>query len=572
MNNPSLKDQVISSIKDLQEVYQYLNENGLLNMKQTDIDTRKAQLSILTKLLNEGKPISQTQIPPPITPEYIYCTSTVERNSQFEAVISFLSKCANVFKEKAKEILIQNKNDKSKSISLSKPLLERKKVYEFLIDKYKEAYSNEWTPAPIMRKIEETKTIVDTSFIPYYAINILIQGTFQFKKNNLLFFIELPNKQKIVKQVNIDPNGNINYKETIKLTIQQVNKNEIVPMGFIIFKQESNNTRKQLAFGKCELFVKSTTRSYVELHTEFKSHEKGNKPFGEKVIVCYQVDKQETKYITNTYTVYKILKVYQPMRGSIKLYDTPEKISSNQQIVSYILNEYKSLNSSLTTEQHSLRKIQPSLITINNITQENKIKTINEPVTESVVDNNEQQQQQEINNDMDNINIENDIQTQRQLQIKEKFDKEMDLLDLDVGLAKLEKELEIDNEEFNEFYQDGFNEELLNDPDIPQSYETLKLIEWRINQYEKNKQGDKYPTDIKNNIAVLNVLKSRIEEGMKNGKFSNKDFIPFTQKVLDFNKQLYKYFKYKNEEHKSSIIKDKIFILLEEIYTLSNSE
>lgn len=565
MNNPSLKDQVISSIKDLQEAYQYLNENGLLNMKQTDIDTRKAQLSTLTKLLNEGKPISPTQIPPPITPEYIYCTSTAERNSQFEAVISFLSKCAKTFKEKAKEILIKNMNDKLKSISLSKPLLERKKVYEFLIEKYKEAYSNEWTPAPIMRKIEETKTIVDTSFIPYYAINILIQGTFQFKKNSLLFFIELPNKQKIVKQVNVDPNnGNINYKETIKLTIQQVHKNEVVPMGFIIFKQESNNTRKQLAFGKCELFVKSTTRSYIEVHTEFKSYEKGNKPFGEKVIVSYQVDKQETKYITNTYTMYKILKVYQPMRGSIKLYDTPEKILSNQQIVSYILNEYKSLNSS--TGQHSFHKVQPSTITINNITQENEIKTINEPVTASVVDNNEQQE--EINND---INIENDIQTQKQLQIKEQFDKEIDLLDLDVGLAKLEKELEIDNEEFNEFYQDGFSEELLNDPDIPQSYETLQLSEWRINQYEKNKQGDKYPTDIKKNISILNVLKNGIEEGMKNGKFSNKDFISFTQKVLDFNKQLYKYFKYKNEEHKSTIIKNKIFILLEEIYTLSNS-
>ena len=567
MNNPSLKDQVISSIKDLQEAYQYLNENGLLNMKQTDIDTRKAQLSILTKLLNQGKPISPTQIPPPITPEYIYCTSTAERNSQFEAVISFLSNRAKAFKEKAREILIQNMNDKLKSISLSRPLLEGKKVYEFLVDKYKEAYANEWTPAPIIRKIEETKTIVDTSFIPHYAINILIQGTFQFKKNSLLFFIELPNKQKIVKAVNVDPNGNINYKETIKLTIQQVNKNELVPMGFIIFKQESNNTRKQLAFGKCELFVKNSTRSYVEVHTEFKSYEKGNKPFGEKVIVSYQVDKQETKYITNTYTVYKILKVYQPMRGSIKLYDTPEKISSNQQIVSYIVNQYKGTNSS--TEKHSQRTIQPSPIPINNVTQKNEIKTINEPVTASVSDNNEQQQE-ETNNDIDNI--ENDIQAQRQLQIKEQFDKEIDLLELDVGLAKLEKELEIDNEEFNEFYQDGFSEELLNDPDIPQSYETLKLSEWRINQYEKNKQGDKCPTDIEQNIAVLNVLKNGIEEGIKSGKFTNKDFIQFTQKVLDFNKQLYKYFKYKNEEHKSTIVKDKILILLEELDSLSNSE
>ena len=88
-----------------------------------------------------------------------------------------------------------------------------------------------------------------------------------------------------------------------------------------------------------ELFVKNSTRSFVETHIEFKSFEKGNKPFGEKLIMSYQVDKQDVKYITSTYSVYKIVKVYQPMKGTIKLYDTPDKILENQQLVAYILSQ-----------------------------------------------------------------------------------------------------------------------------------------------------------------------------------------------------------------------------------------
>ena len=186
------KEKINKYIAGLLEEYKaaekYFGENDL--KKQEDDANRKcSEIQKIKSEFDKGNLNILNSLPKPITPEYIYGSSTNERTKKFNEVLGKYENEKNKLEEKIRESILKLKKlepDKLAKIKATvMPILESDKErldkLKKVIEAFKEKSKNVWMPAPeITKNTEKEKTDENGE----YKLKIYL-GKTDYKKDDL---------------------------------------------------------------------------------------------------------------------------------------------------------------------------------------------------------------------------------------------------------------------------------------------------------------------------------------------------------------------------------------------------
>ena len=192
------------------EAKKYFRENNL-KAQEENANIELLKIQNIKKQYELGYSIYLNDLPKPISPEYIYGYSTVERNNKFNEVINKYKKDRNKLMSKMKYY-----QKYIMSIKIKEEFEKCKKILEnlnYIIKNLEIRFKNEWTPSPLF-KIEFQKYQVEKISFNNCIFKLKIEmKKIDNKNEDINFIISLIINEKKILSNNIKLKNIDNYHE-----------------------------------------------------------------------------------------------------------------------------------------------------------------------------------------------------------------------------------------------------------------------------------------------------------------------------------------------------------------------
>ena len=229
------EEKINKYIKGLLEEYKASEEYFSVNDLKEQKDDAKRKWSEIQKIKTEFNPNNVdilNNLPKPINPEYIYGSSTNERNKKFKEVLNKYENEKNQLEEKIRESILKLKKLEPEKLAKIKgtimPILEGDKErldkLKKVIEGLKEKSKNIWIPAP---KINNNSGKEKNDENDEYKLKIYL-GKTDYKKDdlNIRVILKMSEDKSLMEVVKLKSIGEFDKEFTWKLEPDEWNNIE----------------------------------------------------------------------------------------------------------------------------------------------------------------------------------------------------------------------------------------------------------------------------------------------------------------------------------------------------------
>ena len=211
------------------EEYFHVND---LKEQEDDANRKSSEIQKIKSEFNKSNIDILKNLPKPITPEYIYGSSTNERNNKFKEVLNKYENDKNQLEEKIRESILKLKKLEPEKLAKIKgtimPILESDKErldkLKKVIEKLKEKSNNIWIPAP---KISSNSGKEKNDDNDEYKL-IIYLGKTDYKKDdlNIRVILKMSEEKSLMEVVKLKNIGEFDKEFTWKLEPDEWNNIE----------------------------------------------------------------------------------------------------------------------------------------------------------------------------------------------------------------------------------------------------------------------------------------------------------------------------------------------------------